>query len=504
MQVYHYCHAHCACPASQQRIRALNLRRQLQQQQRGAPYQPHPRAPGGQPLPPQTPPIDRYPTVAHIQAHQQRFTVPHVRPNYYAMSLQANAGGAFTQELQRDHDMGRSHTPAFTAQTPLAHPHAGHSSPRQSFFTDEYYNYRAEEATLYNPRQHVQPQDTIRPSARSLDLSRAPMYLPSMANNGTAGQTVTSCVDVPIMPLVHTNVDTKMFEPIEPEHWQRASLDFSGGNVHDAFATSPSSIADTSCGPHTPHDNSGFPEATLRRISHDLSSSFDISGTDMFEEHGPDMKFPSFSDVGSASSTQFANQTSEYAGLPFPGGSFGGFRDLPLNGGPFRDIDGLPPIFPGIAPNSPGAPDAEEHDSSAISCPAPKTKRRHSSERERETALRERRDQYLLDRREEGYTYKDIKVMGNFSEAESTLRGRVRVLTKDRSERVRKPVWTESDIRLLRRGVAHAKRLRAQGAYNRIRSSKLPWKYIAQYMEEHGSSYSFAPATCAKKWDELR
>ena len=60
--------------------------------------------------------------------------------------------------------------------------------------------------------------------------------------------------------------------------------------------------------------------------------------------------------------------------------------------------------------------------------------------------MRERRDQYLLDRREEGYTYKDIKVMGNFSEAESTLRGRVRVLTKDRSERVRRPVWTESDV----------------------------------------------------------
>ena len=59
-------------------------------------------------------------------------------------------------------------------------------------------------------------------------------------------------------------------------------------------------------------------------------------------------------------------------------------------------------------------------------------------------------------------------------------------------------------IRLLRRGVAHAKKLRTEGAYNRSRSSKLPWKYIAQYMEKHGSSYSFAPATCAKKWDELR
>jgi hypothetical protein len=163
----------------------------------------------------------------------------------------------------------------------------------------------------------------------------------------------------------------------------------------------------------------------------------------MFEEHNPDMKFPSFSDVGSASSAQFASQTSDYAGLPFPGGSFGGFRNLPLIEGPFRDMDGLPPILSHIAPT------AEEHDGSAIDCTAPKAKRRRSSEKERETVLRERRDQYLLDRREEGYTYKDIKVMGNFSEAESTLRGRVRVLTKDRSERVRRPVWTESDVSAL-------------------------------------------------------
>jgi hypothetical protein len=115
-------------------------------------------------------------------------------------------------------------------------------------------------------------------------------------------------------------------------------------------------------------------------------------------------------------------------------------RDLPLNEGPFRDVDGLPPVFANVAPNF------EEHDNSVINDTVPKTKRRRSSERERETRLRERRDQYLLDRREEGYTYKDIKVMGNFSEAESTLRGRVRVLTKDRSERVRRPVWTESDV----------------------------------------------------------
>ena len=356
------------------------------------------------------------------------------------MSVQANAGGSFSQELQRDRNAGGPRTPVFATQTPLAHAHAGPSFPGQSFFADEYYNYHAEEATLYNPRRGVQPEDTVSRTMESPAMPCPPTSLPSVASNVTASQTVAPRVDVPIMPLVHTNVDTKMFEPVEPEHWQRASLDFSDGNDLDAFATSPSSTIDASCGPFTPQDNSGFPEATLRRISHDLSSSFGSSGTDMFEEHATDMKFPSFSDVGSASTAKSVNQTSEYAGLPFPGSSFGGLRDLPLNEGPFRDIDGLPPTFPTIAP------DSEEHDGDDASHTAPKAKRRRSSERERETVLRERRDQYLLDRREEGYTYKDIKVMGNFSEAESTLRGRVRVLTKDRSERVRRPVWTESDV----------------------------------------------------------
>lgn len=379
--------------------------------------------------------------ITYPQAHRQQFANSHVRPNHYAMSVQANASGAFNQELQRDRETARSHTPMFTTQTPLAHAHAGPSLPGQSFFIDEFFNYRADEATLYNPRQDVQPQDTILRSMGPHNLPSAPTSLPSVANNVTASQKVVQCVDVPIMPLVHTNVDTKMFEPVEPEHWQRASLDFSGGNDLDAFATSPSSTIDTSCGPHTPHDNTGFPEAALRRISHDLSSSFESSGSNMFKEHGLDTKFPSFSDIGSASGVQFASQSSDYAGLPFAGSSFGGLRDLPLNEGPFRDVDGLPTRFPTIAPRS-----DDEHDGSDTSRTVPKTKRRRSSERERETALRERRDQYLLDRREEGYTYKDIKVMGNFSEAESTLRGRVRVLTKDRSERVRRPVWTESDV----------------------------------------------------------
>ena len=56
------------------------------------------------------------------------------------------------------------------------------------------------------------------------------------------------------------------------------------------------------------------------------------------------------------------------------------------------------------------------------------------------------RDRYLLEKRKEGLSYKEIKREGHFTEAESTLRGRVRVLTKAKIDRVRKPHWTAKDV----------------------------------------------------------
>ena len=57
------------------------------------------------------------------------------------------------------------------------------------------------------------------------------------------------------------------------------------------------------------------------------------------------------------------------------------------------------------------------------------------------------RDRLLLDLRDRGVPYKDIKRLGRFTEAESTLRGRVRMLTKQKHERVRRPQWTTQDVR---------------------------------------------------------
>jgi hypothetical protein len=58
------------------------------------------------------------------------------------------------------------------------------------------------------------------------------------------------------------------------------------------------------------------------------------------------------------------------------------------------------------------------------------------------------KDQMLVDLKQRGYSYKDIKVMGQFEEAESTLRGRYRTLTKPKEARVRKPEWGDREVRL--------------------------------------------------------
>ncbi len=56
------------------------------------------------------------------------------------------------------------------------------------------------------------------------------------------------------------------------------------------------------------------------------------------------------------------------------------------------------------------------------------------------------KDQELIQWKEQGLSYKEIKARGGFSEAESTLRGRFRTLTKPKHLRVRKPEWQQKDV----------------------------------------------------------
>lgn len=57
------------------------------------------------------------------------------------------------------------------------------------------------------------------------------------------------------------------------------------------------------------------------------------------------------------------------------------------------------------------------------------------------------KDRELIRWKKQGLSYKEIKVRGGFNEAESTLRGRYRTLTKPKHLRVRKPEWQQKDVR---------------------------------------------------------
>lgn len=131
-------------------------------------------------------------------------------------------------------------------------------------------------------------------------------------------------------------------------------------------------------------------------------------------------------------------------------------------------------------------------------------------------AERSAKDEYLLKAKAEGLTYREIRAKGGFSEAESTLRGRYRTLTKSKEERVRKPEWTDTDVSANIRQICAnfvltlglqiyllRKAVRKYSKGNDPASTKIPWKQVAEYIQRNGGSYLFGNATCRKKWDEL-
>ncbi|KAJ5660375.1 hypothetical protein N7507_006826 [Penicillium longicatenatum] len=136
------------------------------------------------------------------------------------------------------------------------------------------------------------------------------------------------------------------------------------------------------------------------------------------------------------------------------------------------------------------------------------------------------RNAFLIDCKRRGLSYKEIKRVGGFKEAESTLRGRFRTLTKSKDQRVRKPKWLERDVHLLVEGVSmfmdknhydegddvHSdlpvsvvsqNQNGEHSSQNQAHAPKVSWKKVAQFIWARGGSYQFGNATCKKKWCEI-
>ncbi|KAK4185367.1 hypothetical protein QBC35DRAFT_345432, partial [Podospora australis] len=108
------------------------------------------------------------------------------------------------------------------------------------------------------------------------------------------------------------------------------------------------------------------------------------------------------------------------------------------------------------------------------------------------------KDDFLIQGRAKGLTFKQIKEEGGYLEAESTLRGRFRTLTKPAEKRLRNPRWYPVDVRLLEEAV----RKLSANPYD-ILPSKVPWAKVAEYIDNNGGTYLFGNATCKARWDQL-
>ncbi|EEQ84755.1 uncharacterized protein BDCG_08024 [Blastomyces dermatitidis ER-3] len=114
------------------------------------------------------------------------------------------------------------------------------------------------------------------------------------------------------------------------------------------------------------------------------------------------------------------------------------------------------------------------------------------------------KDEFLIQCKRAGMPYKEIKEKGNFFEAESTLRGRFRTLTKRKEQRVRKPGWQEKDVRLLCEAVRKYANPIQDGVGEDIKDPKISWKQVGEYISKNGGSYHFGNATCKKKWSQIQ
>ena len=101
-------------------------------------------------------------------------------------------------------------------------------------------------------------------------------------------------------------------------------------------------------------------------------------------------------------------------------------------------------------PSQDTGPKAGNHSIMSTSDSYSQSQRKESRSSYRRSSSGSRRracDEFLVRSKLAGMSYREIRLQGHFTEAESTLRGRFRTLTKRKEQRVRKPQWHENDVR---------------------------------------------------------
>ena len=247
-------------------------------------------------------------------------------------------------------------------------------------------------------------------------------------HNETSSNLSKDTPDLPTPAVLSTSVDVSQYESVQHRDWLEALTDYTG--------ISPASPGIYDSSPRV---------EDMETFNGNLSSSRFGSWT---QAHPNSIQFgrlhsiaPSITDASSASPALSYDDFSSRTGAGSWGTSMFGQPDVVL---PSR-LHRTPPHFQHLpsTPQEIERPGSRQSDSMLSVVPTMNSRQ----EIVEDEAYVKHRDKMLLDLRNKGHSYKEIKRMGRFKEAESTLRGRLRTLTKEKSERVRKPKWNAHDVR---------------------------------------------------------
>ncbi|KAK5136219.1 hypothetical protein LTR08_003826 [Meristemomyces frigidus] len=429
-----------------------------------------------------------------------------------------------------------------TAQTNLFVPYTPHQhrgmmasiGAQPSFFADEMYHYRDEHA-LYEEMAHrsLVGQPAASNFAFRPLLPTAPAPMLSTTAPPAFTRKLENMAPLVIPGVLDSHVDQSQYSPVFDDDWHRLSFDFD--------APSPESVDTQMTSPLTPdtEGNGSFCEHFYNRnqysdntigaifIKTEQLADDTLAATFSAKQHDVNFFAPTMYPAAVPNYFQGPRQHAPvyYSPPIFAPSYHNGFvmpAAIPLHSDdmehahphhmPFGEAT---PAFH-YQPNDFDDEDLREIEqtSEADDTPALSDAEDYQPVRSAGTgasagsavgSLQEQmdRDDFLLSMRRRGVSYREIKRRGRYREAESTLRGRYRMLTKDPSERVRKPEWTSHDVVLLRRAVAHFSRDQHLEGRARVSVRKIPWKKISTWIKVNGGTYLFAPATCASKWDAL-
>ncbi|KAK3711706.1 hypothetical protein LTR37_009483 [Vermiconidia calcicola] len=317
-------------------------------------------------------------------------------------------------------------------------------------------------------------------------------FRPLEGIEGTPSTFVEPCKveSSPLLPtpmVLSSEVDVSKYENVPVEDWVMAPTEYS--------PSSPSATDSFGSGPYTPISDYGSFSADLcfdQHYGHSVAGPVNDTGYLSFSRNGSvTSQLPAFFPNSFAADASWYTRTGSFNDM------FPACASVPSS--TYKDLQSS-----SHEPASASPQDIERPVSSqSVRSSACASSSQASFVTDDKVAERQQRNELLVEMRRKGHSYKEIKRLGDFREAESTLRGRVRMLTKEKWERVRKPQWKHRDVTLLRRAVKYYVREDSASPCLRRGAKKMPWKKVSEWMHERGSSYFFAPATCAKKWEEL-